>query len=324
MEISLTILLAIFLDRCLGEPKSFHPLIGFGALVKFFEKRFYRDSYWRGVIATISVIIVVVFPCWILWMGLISTIDALGKAMLDQEIAASVIDVLTLIISSIVVYFAIAWRSLVEHANDVAKALADNNLSQARNMAAKILSRDTQNLNHKQISSATIESVLENGNDAIFAAIFWYLVAGLPGVVIFRLVNTLDAMWGYKSPRLIHFGWAAARLDDVMNYIPARLSAFSYAMAGNATSAFRCWLSQAKQWKSPNAGVVMASGAGSLGLCLGGEAVYHGETQWRPKLGQGGEAEFQDIGRALQLLRRAIFIWLSAVIFVEGAWLVVF
>ncbi len=114
-----------------------------------------------------------------------------------------------------------------------------------------IVSRDPASLD---ITRAATESVLENGNDAVFGALFWFVVAGAPGVVVYRLANTLDAMWSYRNERYVDFGFAAARLDDLLNYVPARLTALTYAILGHTRSAWRCWRAQAHDWDSPNAG----------------------------------------------------------------------
>jgi adenosylcobinamide-phosphate synthase len=172
-----------------------------------------------------------------------------------------------------------------------------------------IVSRDTGDLNETDIARATCESVLENGSDAIFSALFWFLVLGAPGAVLYRLANTLDAMWGYRTPRYRHFGWAAARIDDVLNWIPARLTSLTYALLGRTRSALRCWATQARHWYSPNAGPVMAAGAGALDIELGGPARYHGELKIRPALGCGSAPHVRHIARAVRLVQRALVLW---------------
>jgi len=152
--------------------------------------------------------------------------------------------------------------------------------------------------------------VLENGNDALFAPIFWFCLLGPAGALMYRLANTLDAMWGYRTVRFLNFGRAAARLDDALNYAPARLTALSYALVGQTRSAWRCWQTQAPRWDSPNAGPVMAAGAGALEVHLGGAADYHGATEHRPALGCGQAPDIADIGRAQQLQRKALGLWL--------------
>jgi len=124
------------------------------------------------------------------------------------------------------------------------------------------------------------------------------------------LSNTLDAMWGYRNARYNYFGWAAARLDDVLNFIPARLTALSYALLGHTRSALHCWRQQAAAWESPNAGPVMAAGAGALRVRLGGAAIYHGESEQRPLLGCGMAAGAADIARAVRLVRNTLYAWL--------------
>ena len=177
-----------------------------------------------------------------------------------------------------------------------------------------MVSRDTAKMDTRAVAAAAVESVLENGNDAVFGALFWFLVAGAPGVLLFRLSNTLDAMWGYRTPRYLYFGWAAARLDDVLNFVPARLTALTYALIGKTRSALRCWRLQAPAWDSPNAGPVMAAGAGALELGLGGGAYYHGQWEERPPLGMGSPPNASSIYAALQLVRSGVALWLLLII----------
>lgn len=138
------------------------------------------------------------------------------------------------------------------------------------------------------------------------------MLGGAPGAVFYRLANTLDAMWGYRNTRYRHFGWAAARLDDCLNYVPARLTALTYALLGDRRLALACWRSQAPAWDSPNAGPVMAAGAGALNLTLGGPARYRGEWHERPPLGGGAAPGAGDIERALALVRRGVLLWAAA------------
>ncbi|VUD46750.1 Cobalamin biosynthesis protein CobD [Thalassocella blandensis] len=293
------IIAAWLLDILLGEPAKYHPLVIYGHIVKRIELWLHRNSLspaksrWRGVCAVVLALTPVLI------------ITALTIA-----ITHTTFSLIYWAIALICVYFTMAYRALCEHALEIYHALNNADLQQAREALAKIVSRDTTNLNEKEISSACIESVLENGSDAIFAAWFWWVFAGIPGVILYRLANTLDAMWGYKSSRYLYFGWAAARLDDLLNYLPARTTALSYCLAGHWRTGWQCWMQQGSHWKSPNAGPVMAAGAGSLKLRLGGAAVYHGEQQQRPELGRGKIAEASDIPRALTLLRNAMWIWL--------------
>lgn len=284
----LSLPLALLLDFFLGEPKRFHPLVGFGNLADKLELRLNRkaDGLWWGVLAWVLVVLPVV--------GLVY--------WLDQMIGGWWLSV-------ICGWLAIGWQSLRQHGQWVADALLEGDITTARTKLGWIVSRDTSVLGEEEISRGGIESVLENGSDAVFAALFWLAVAGAPGVVLYRLSNTLDAMWGYRNPRFERFGKFAARIDDVLNYIPARLTALTYAVAGSFTTALKSWRLQAGQWYSPNAGVVMATGAGALQVALGGNAIYHGKMKSRPTLGMGAVPKAEDMQRAIRLLDRSVLIW---------------
>ena len=203
-------------------------------------------------------------------------------------------------------YLCIGRRSLKEHGLRVFNALHGDDLEQARFHTSMIVSRETENLDAGGCSRATVESILENGNDSVYGALFWFVLFGGAGAVLYRLANTLDAMWGYRNKRYLHFGWAAAKLDDLLNYLPARLCALCYALAGNRHLAFQCWRQQSAELSSPNGGPVMCSGAGALNLELGGPAVYHGTVLQKPFFGGPDTARSDHIPAALQLLDRSL------------------
>jgi adenosylcobinamide-phosphate synthase len=216
---------------------------------------------------------------------------------------------------ALLLYACIGLRSLREHNLPIAQALAQGDLVNARALTARIVSRDTADAGEGELAKASVESLLENGNDAVFGTLFWFALGGGPGALLYRLANTLDAMWGYRSTRFVSFGWAAARIDDALNLLPARLTALSYVLLADAMPdrrrAWRCWRTQARAWSSPNAGPVMSSGAGALGLALGGDASYDGVREHRPALGLGVPACSADIARAWRLVANTARLWLA-------------
>ena len=289
------ILIAFVFDKVLGEPKNNHPLVIFGNFANKVEARSNRSQPTKndGLVALLicvlpTVLVIAILQLTVFESGLIGTL-----------------------FSAVTLYITIGWQSLFEHTSAIVKPLQQGDLDEAKQKLAMIVSRDTETLEEQEVVSATIETLLENGNDAIFGALFWFVLLGPAGAVLYRLVNTLDAMWGYKNERFLQFGWAAARFDDLLNWIPARLCAFSYALAGNYQSAMQSWKSQAHQWKSPNAGPVMAAGAGALSITIGGDAVYHGNKETKPVLGVGARPTPQHILEAQSLINKALFIWLA-------------
>ncbi|MCF6199663.1 MAG: adenosylcobinamide-phosphate synthase CbiB [Hyphomicrobiaceae bacterium] len=295
---ALAAIIAVCLDGLLGEPRRWHPLVGFGALADGIEKRLnqHMGSPLQQRLYGLLALAALLLP-----------ITALAVLPLFLPPA------LSLTFTVLGLYLAIGHESLFDHAAPIADALAQDDQAMARVLAGRIVSRDPETLD---IAKATCESVLENGNDSTFAALFWFFVAGLPGVILYRLANTLDAMWGYRNKRFENFGWAAARFDDALNFIPARLTALSYALlaplvGGKLETALLCWYNQGYLCESPNAGPVMASGAGALGVSLGGRARYHGKWHERPTLGAGPAPEARDISRALKLVTLTLTLWLA-------------
>lgn len=311
----LVLTISWLLDRLLGEPKRFHPLIGFGNWVSAVEESIYPDhqkaNRWQGVLAWV----VAMLPLWMLIAFDLMLIDAelISFSVLGLLISSETFvikgSLFTFIVSAAVVYLAIGGKSLVEHAQAVSSPLIKGDIEQARVKLGYIVSRDTSQLNEDEIASATVETVLENGCDAIYGAWFWFLVAGIPGVILYRFANTLDAMWGYKNDKYLYFGWCAARCDDILNFIPARITAFCYCLSGRFRQGVDSWKAQRGKSKSPNAGPVMAAGAGSLGFSIGGGAIYHGKYEEKPILGVGPKPSASDIDRACGLLSKAAVYW---------------
>jgi adenosylcobinamide-phosphate synthase len=296
LSLPLAAIAGVALDRLLGEPRVAHPLVGFGRLADVIERAGNRGDWrrFKGICA------------WILAVAPWTALAAFACSRFPAP-GGWLLDVMSL-------YFTLGGRSLAEHAERVSADLQGSDLGAAREHVGWIVSRNTAELDESGVARACVESTLENGNDAVFGVLFWFALLGGAGAVLFRLSNTLDAMWGYKTGRFMRFGWAAARIDDLLNYVPARLTAMSYALCGQTRLAFSCWRRQAPTWESPNAGPVMSAGAGSLGLALGGPAIYHGQIEERPALGEGRSARKEDIPRALSLVRRSIALWLAVFI----------
>lgn len=298
MTVSLTLLLALLLDTLLGEPKKWHPLVFFGTWASYIEKQLILPSNKpntnqkiQGGLAVILAIIPIAGATFIL-----------TRSPLLNEL-----------LSPLILYLCIAPKSLLQHTQAIYNPLQAGNLAQARQAIAMIVSRETQQMDAQAVRKATIESTLENGADAIFAPIFWFVLAGPTGAIFYRLSNTLDAMWGYKNKRYYYFGYAAARLDDLLNWVPARLTAISYLLLGDSHKAWICYRQQSPHCESPNAGVVMSAGAGCLNVNLGGPAIYHGQLKTKPALGTERIATNQDIKRANLLILLTTLLWLSCI-----------
>lgn len=302
---SLTVVIvALLLDHLIGEVPRWHPLVGFGRLAQGWERHFNHGSeiarFVKGAVGVMALTLPVITV--LSWIKLPYPLQWLWDA--------------------VVVYFCLGFRSLREHTTPIATALQDLQhatpetepglLNEARTRTSWIVSRDVESLDEQQCARAAVESLLENGNDALFATLFWYVLLGPAGAVAHRMVNTLDAMWGYRTQRFEWFGKCAARTDDVMAWLPARLTALGYCLAGNLLRGLRCWRLQAHQQKSPNGGPCMTAGAGSLGVMLGGPARYHGEWVDKPWFGEGEPPAGHDILRAQRLLWRALIVWLLA------------
>lgn len=299
MSLSFTIFVALLLDFIFGEPKKYHPLVGFGLWANTIEKLLHakNTSAFQQKIRGFCALFLSISPILLVF------------SILTQS---------TTYLNPIILYLCIAPKSLLQHTLAVYQPLMSGDISQARLAISMIVSRETQQMNKLEVCKATIETTLENGADAIFSAIFWFIIAGPIGVIAYRLSNTLDAMWGYKNTHYLNFGYAAAKLDDILNWIPSRLTALTYLILGHSQNAWHCYQQQSPLCESPNAGVVMSTGAGALQIQLGGNAIYHGKIKHKPVLGLGRLPNFQDIKRSNTLILLSLALWVGLIFIGES------
>ena len=278
----------VALDAVIGDPRRGHPVAAFGRGAARLERSLYADDRVRGALYTAACVLAAAAPA-------AAAAQLTRRRPLAYGCAAAA-----------TVWTVTGARSLRFSAAVIRVALQDGDLAAARSLLPGLCGRDPSRLGPKEIARAVVESLAENTSDATVAPLLWGAVAGLPGLAVYRAVNTLDAMVGYRSPRYTRFGWAAARLDDVLNWAPARLTAALAAACaplagGDPGTAWRTARRDGAHHPSPNAGRPEAAFAGALGLRLGGANSYDGVTEHRPELGDGRPPEPPDIARAERL-----------------------
>lgn len=285
---ALGLVLGFAADRVLGDPARFHPVAGFGRVAGTVERRTWADDRASG--ARYAAMLVAGTGT----LGLLA-----DRAMRRRPAAQTLLTAAT-------TWAVVGGRSLGREAVRVESHLERADLLAARQQLTHLVGRDPSQLDAAEISRATVESVAENTSDAVVAPLLAGAVGGIGGLVAYRAANTLDAMVGHRSARYERFGWASARLDDVLNLAPARLSAVLAAVLaplvdGRRTDAFEAWTRDARRHPSPNAGPVEAAFAGALGVRLGGTNVYGARVEHRPTLGHGRAPAVHDIGRSVRL-----------------------
>lgn len=275
------IIIAILLDQMLGDPRWFpHPVRFIGRLAAKLES-FFRNSihspHIAGILTVATVLLTTILAAW----GTLHSISA--AQLLLGDIAAVFL-----------LYTTIAAKDLAVHSRAVHKALQDNNLPEARKRVAMIVGRDTEHLDEAGIVRACVESVAENLADGVIAPLFYAIVAGPIGALAYKTINTMDSMFGYKNERYLQFGFAAARLDDLANYIPARATGLLIPIVA-AILGFQPKKSlvimhrDRRKHSSPNAGYPEAAMAGALGIQLGGTSSYFGKAVEKPTIGDDTE-----------------------------------
>lgn len=276
------------LDALLADPHRGHPVAMFGTVAGALERAVHKDS--RAVGAAYAV-------------GLVGAAGLVGAGA-SRAAARSRWSAVTT--TAVATWAVVGGTTLRREAAAMHALLAAGDLDGGRARLSHLCGRDPSGLDVAGLARAAVESVAENTSDAVVAPMFWGAVAGVPGLVAYRAVNTLDAMVGHRSDRHLRFGWAAARLDDVANLVPARLTAgLTVALApvigGRPQAAWRAWRRDGRKHPSPNAGPVEAAFAGALGRTLGGRLAYAGRVEDRPLLGNGPVPDVEDLRRAARL-----------------------
>jgi adenosylcobinamide-phosphate synthase len=277
-------------DGVLGDPRRGHPVAVFGSLAARAEQALYRDAQSSGVLYTALV------SGGTVLLGL--AVERLGRRGPVLQAATT----------AAATWVVLGGASLAKEGTAIGRELDSGDLTAARERLPNLCGRDPELLDQFGLSRAAVESVAENTSDAVVAPLLWGAVAGVPGLLGYRAVNTLDAMIGYRSPRYRRFGWAAARLDDVANLVPARLAAAlttvcAPVVGGSAGGAWRVWRRDASAHPSPNAGQVEAAFAGALEIRLGGRTRYRHGVEDRPVLGDGRTPDAGHVTRAVELSR---------------------
>jgi adenosylcobinamide-phosphate synthase len=279
------LLVGVLADAVFGDPRRFHPVAGFGSVASALERRVYADSRAAGVGYTAALV------------GGTIALGVAAERLLPRALG-----------TALATWAVLGGTSLVREVAALGASLEAGDAAAARARIPHLCARDPELLDVGGMARAGLESVAENTSDAVVAPLFWGAVAGVPGLLGYRAVNTLDAMVGYRSPRHLRFGWASARLDDVANLVPSRLAAALFALAapavgGRSRDALAAWRRDAGGHPSPNAGPVEASAAGALGVRLGGRTEYAYGVEERPVLGRGPAPVVADLGRAARLSR---------------------
>jgi adenosylcobinamide-phosphate synthase len=275
------------LDALLADPRRGHPVAAFGSLAAATERLVHKDSRAVGALYA---------------LGLSGGAGLAGAALSRSVRRPGGAVALT----ALATWAVVGGTTLRREAAAMEDLLADGDLDGARARLSHLCGRDPALLDVAGLARATVESVAENTSDAVVGPLFWGAVAGVPGLLAYRAINTLDAMVGHRSERHLRFGWAAARLDDAANLLPARITAaltvvLAPVVDGRSTAASRAWRRDGHKHPSPNAGPVEAAFAGALGRTLGGRLTYSGRVEDRPLLGNGPAPGVLDIPRAARL-----------------------
>ncbi len=294
------IVLGFFADKLLGDPIWLpHPIVAFGKSISFFTKKLNKGKFKIAKGAFLSLTLTAItFVVFVLLIYLSFQISSW----------------LGMIIEAIFIFYGLAGTTLAKEGEAVFKAL-EKDLIAGRQQVSKIVGRDTNSLSEQEIKAATLETLAENLSDGVIAPLFWLLIAGVPGMMAYKMVNTLDSMIGYKNDKFIEFGRVAAKTDDLFNLIPARITALLMAIVSGKKRAFQFIFKYGKAHSSPNAGYPEAALAGALNVTFGGAHNYFGKVVVKPEIGNRKRSfTNSDLKQTLQLLKWSEIIFLLIIL----------
>ncbi|VAX25872.1 Adenosylcobinamide-phosphate synthase [hydrothermal vent metagenome] len=307
MSIAFQVVIAIIIDLLVGDPRwPFHPVRLMGSLLVRLEKttrKNIRNAKLAGVVTAAMAIAIALATAF----GLVVAAEAVSPVAGE-------------IVSIIIIYFSLSIKDLASHSMAVYRRLENNDIEGAREKLGLMVGRDTQTMDETEIVRAASESVAESCVDGIASPLFYATLLGPLGAIAYKIVNTMDSMFGYKSERYLHFGWAAARLDDIANYIPARITAVIISLAAipagmNAADSLRTVLRDGHRHPSPNSGLPEAAFAGAMGVRFGGVNIYNGKKKRVPEIGEQKTVfDKQHIKDAVRLM--LVSILLTASVFI--------
>jgi adenosylcobinamide-phosphate synthase len=304
---------AFILDLILGDPLFLpHPVRWMGRAIETMEPRF-RSLPVRETTAGLIFALSLIVGTWVLAFALVI-------------LARSIHPLLGILIETLIIYYSISVRCLVTSAMDVHRSLAHKNLSEAKKKVSQIVGRDVEPLSAQGVAQAAVETVAENLVDGVISPLFFAAIGGAPLAATYKMVNTLDSMVGYKNEKYRQFGKVSARIDDIANFIPARLSVLVVALAsrifaGKGSQALRTAVEEGANHSSPNAGFPEAAFAGALGVKLGGAHYYQGHLVPKPQIGiRFGTVKIEHIKKACDLMILSALIWLCILWVATAFW----
>lgn len=294
----LPLLLGWLLDFVFGDPSWLpHPIVWFGKMISWGEHRLNKGNsrMAKGAVMAVVLILMVFFVIW-------------GFKRLVPNI------VLWLILDTLIIFYCLAGTTLIREVREVFFAL-DRSLDEGRQQVARIVGRETSELSAQEVRTAALETLAENLSDGVIAPLFWFALLGTPGMLAYKMVNTLDSMIGYRTERYKDFGCWAARIDDVANYIPARLTALLMVIASSKFSLLKFVWKNGRKHASPNSGYPEAALAGILNCRFGGPHYYFGELFDKPYIGENDrELTTADMRTSVRINRMAEFLMLALVL----------